>query len=303
MAIDQKAIKIKFQDLTTVIEFKNTFENQIKNCTDGNDISKVAKVALLYSHPDKIKDKITKDEQEKFVELVKTLTRIKDETQGKPIESASRQARALLFGATSGQASPYMTSNRPFNSWETSATELIDAVMKNLPTETLQKLIENGADVNAVDYDDNTPLIKAAQGCNADIVITLIRNGADVNATRETFDDDDTPLYSAIRNLGKQDRDYSIVNILVQNGAEFSKLPLFTKFTRGYNLRILCAKIFGDNISNTIFGVGDMHTASIGSNQPTRADSTTAPHAGIQQRHYHEKTLEEDLEKFHRKSP
>jgi len=42
-----------------------------------------------------------------------------------------------------------------------------------------------------------------------------------------------------------------VEKILVDNGAKFSKLPIFT---RGYMLRILCAKIIGDTKSNKIFG-------------------------------------------------
>jgi hypothetical protein len=98
-------------------------------------------------------------------------------------------------------------------------------------------------------------------------------------------------LYLAIRNLANTDRD-SAVSILAQNGAPFSKLPLFTKFTGGYNLRIRCAKIFGDNISNKFFGVENMHAAPVGSHQPTRAESTAGPEAGIQPHRKHPETPE-----------
>lgn len=63
-------------------------------------------------------------------------------------------------------------------------------------------LIKKGADVRAVDRDGCTPLHFAADGCKADVVKMLVECGADVNATDQNGK---TPLEYAIasRNLHK----------------------------------------------------------------------------------------------------
>ena len=47
--------------------------------------------------------------------------------------------------------------------------------------ESVEFLLENGADVNSIDYEYQTPLIYAVQKNNAEIVKLLISKGADIN--------------------------------------------------------------------------------------------------------------------------
>ena len=81
----------------------------------------------------------------------------------------------------------------------------------------MKVLLENGADVNAVDDDEWTALHYAARFGHVDVVKVLIQNGTDVNAVQRQR----TALHSQ---LGT---DTSLVNF------NYSALVLsFTRFTR-----------------------------------------------------------------------
>jgi ankyrin repeat protein len=73
-------------------------------------------------------------------------------------------------------------------------------------------LIQNGADVNAVDKDNWTSLHIAAGNGNVDVAKLLIQNGADVNAEERYYC---TSLHIAAGN-GNVD----VAKLLIQNGAE-----------------------------------------------------------------------------------
>ena len=62
--------------------------------------------------------------------------------------------------------------------------------------ETIRVLVENGADVNASRNDNCTPLMKAANGCELDMVTILIEIGADVDLQDKNGD---TALHYAVR--------------------------------------------------------------------------------------------------------
>ena len=66
----------------------------------------------------------------------------------------------------------------------TKDTYRINALMHALifnNLESVEFLLENGADVNSIDYEYQTPLIYAVQKNNAEIVKLLISKGADIN--------------------------------------------------------------------------------------------------------------------------
>jgi ankyrin repeat protein len=65
------------------------------------------------------------------------------------------------------------------------APELV-ATIRAADAQAIRKLLDNGADVNARDAEDNTPLILASFYANAKCVALLLEHGADVNAANET---------------------------------------------------------------------------------------------------------------------
>ncbi len=74
-------------------------------------------------------------------------------------------------------------------------------------------MIQNGADVNAVDYDGLTALLRAAWHGLVDVAKVLIKSGADVNAVTEFRKE--TALHMAAE-YGHID----VVKVLIQNGAD-----------------------------------------------------------------------------------
>lgn len=81
-----------------------------------------------------------------------------------------------------------------FGGWDNS-TVLINAVI-NLPVESLQVLLNAGADVNMTDQEGDTALIVAARAGDADSVNFLLDNGADIFHANQ---DDENALQSAIK--------------------------------------------------------------------------------------------------------
>ena len=80
-------------------------------------------------------------------------------------------------------------------------------------------LIQNGADVNAVDKDKSTALHIAAENGHVDVAKVLIQNGADVNAV-----DDEKDSTSRRSSNGHVD----VAKVLIQNGADVNQWQRFT---------------------------------------------------------------------------
>lgn len=93
------------------------------------------------------------------------------------------------------------------------------------PLESIQRLIEAGADVNAKDGRDRTPLFYAIINDDNRVAQLFIDNNADVNAR---YDDDQTPLHIAIE-TGKLET----MKCLIDAGADVNapgdrkRTPLF----------------------------------------------------------------------------
>lgn len=77
------------------------------------------------------------------------------------------------------------------------------------------RLLSEGADVNASDYDGFTPLHAAASRDSIDVVRLLIDAGADVNAQSVKGE---TPLYNAVRNTTPAA--LNIIRLLREHGAD-----------------------------------------------------------------------------------
>ncbi|MBR5161560.1 MAG: ankyrin repeat domain-containing protein [Thermoguttaceae bacterium] len=80
--------------------------------------------------------------------------------------------------------------------------------------ERVKLLIEKGADVNARDNRDITPLMAAADNNNLEIVKYLVENGADVNAQDDV---EDVALFFAAQNGNLE-----MVQYLIENGADIT---------------------------------------------------------------------------------
>ncbi|WP_425386623.1 ankyrin repeat domain-containing protein [Wolbachia endosymbiont (group A) of Barypeithes pellucidus] len=90
--------------------------------------------------------------------------------------------------------------------------------------EIVSALIEKGANVNAIDTVENTPLLVAVERGYIEIVNTLIEKGADVNV--EGGFHSSTPLYCAIERNNAE-----IVKSLVEKGADVNAVDLFSQCT------------------------------------------------------------------------
>lgn len=88
--------------------------------------------------------------------------------------------------------------------------KIVDFVLANS-----RRLLDGGADVNAVDSEGSTPLHFATKGESAEVVELLVDAGADVNATNKKGE---SPLYNAIRNTTSAALD--ITRFLRERGAD-----------------------------------------------------------------------------------
>lgn len=85
---------------------------------------------------------------------------------------------------------------------------------------TVQQLIEQGANVNAKEEDNGTPLHYAAMEGFLDIARVLIEKGADIHAKTT---EDITPLHMAVMGYDIVEREnLAIGQLLLENGADFN---------------------------------------------------------------------------------
>ncbi|BET33542.1 MULTISPECIES: ankyrin repeat domain-containing protein [Wolbachia] len=96
---------------------------------------------------------------------------------------------------------------------ETKSTELLDAV-RTLNMKEIVRLIEAGADINAKDKNERTPLHAAAEHSSTKAVKVLIEAGADINAKDKN---ERTPLHiAAVKGYTE------IVKVLIDLGADIN---------------------------------------------------------------------------------
>ncbi|WP_264686114.1 MULTISPECIES: ankyrin repeat domain-containing protein [unclassified Wolbachia] len=96
---------------------------------------------------------------------------------------------------------------------ETKSTELLDAV-RTLNMKEIVRLIEAGADINAKDKNERTPLHTAAEYSSTKAVKVLIEAGADINAKDKN---ERTPLHiAAVKGYTE------IVKVLIDLGADIN---------------------------------------------------------------------------------
>ena len=95
----------------------------------------------------------------------------------------------------------------------------------NQNKEKCEFLIENGAEINAKDSFDKTPLHKAVTSGNHEMVKLLLSNGAHVNSENALKN---TPLYNGIV------KDFQICATLLNHGADPNNLTTYkeTPFSR-----------------------------------------------------------------------
>ena len=94
--------------------------------------------------------------------------------------------------------------------------------VQNAQVELATKLLEDGADPNATDFDRVEPLHLAAQEGSTELVQALLRHGADVNAVG--FRHNETPLHIAAL-YGHDD----VAAVLLEHGADPSARNMLKK--------------------------------------------------------------------------
>ena len=86
--------------------------------------------------------------------------------------------------------------------------------------ELIKLFLDNGADVNSVDFAKNTPLHLAAKIAFPEACKLLVEYKADVNAKNNN---EETPFFSAARYEHSSDKSKEIWNLLLENGAKIEK--------------------------------------------------------------------------------
>ena len=121
---------------------------------------------------------------------------------------------ALIWASRNGHTNTVemiLNMGADVNAKDNSSNTALIRASKNGHTETATMLLENGADVNAKDNDNWTALIEASENKQTEIVALLLENGADVNATDVNGK---TALFVASINGYTE-----IVALLLENGA------------------------------------------------------------------------------------
>ena len=126
-------------------------------------------------------------------------------------EAITAYVQAALNGNTA-QVATALTRGMPVNQTDTGGNNALMAASFNGHIETMKALIDAGADVNQTGHEGATPLI-AACGPFPEAVRLLLENGAEVNAvdSNEHFS---ALMYAAVGGLSP------IVDILLEAGAD-----------------------------------------------------------------------------------
>ena len=133
------------------------------------------------------------------VEIVRLLL-----NEGANVKAGAFENRTSLFYASeAGQSDITSTIEN---------TSDVNSNTINIYLKIIKLLIDNGADVNAIDDTGWTPLIIASSTKNVDVVRLLIENGADVN---HIDNEGTTPISIALSN-----GNIEIVRSLIENGAD-----------------------------------------------------------------------------------
>jgi ankyrin repeat protein len=122
-----------------------------------------------------------------------------------PLQMARRKGNpAIIRLLTTGQ--------REMPQYDTQGRTALSRACKEGKIDEIQKLIAQGANVNAANEDINeTPLMLACHESRADIIRLLVKNGADVNLAGRDF----SPLMVACRYATPE-----IVDFLIEEGAD-----------------------------------------------------------------------------------
>ena len=129
------------------------------------------------------------------------------EIDGKDTNGNTPLHTAIMFGRT--QVAEFLIKRGA----EFNPNSLLEDMVSNSVTDrdVIRLLLRNGADINHLSDQGNTPLLDAIKLDNRVLVKLLITNGADVNKTGSSGQ---TPLQ-----LAKQLQNGSIIRLLVKNGA------------------------------------------------------------------------------------
>lgn len=98
-------------------------------------------------------------------------------------------------------------------------TPLIEACHHSGSTEIVNLLISNGANVNLANKEKETPLMLACRSGYKDIVRILLENGANVNV-KSTDSSPSTPLIEACKNEAGMNNTKEIIKMLLDAGAD-----------------------------------------------------------------------------------
>lgn len=129
-----------------------------------------------------------------------------------PLEAACKNNRVTVVERLLKAGAAIESNNCP----DESGSPLFWAV-KTGSVETVELLLKNGADPNALRHSEKgrrTVLSQACKGVKAEIVSALVEAGADVHKTSRFADDDESPIQTAVRHSS-----VDVIRVLLKYGA------------------------------------------------------------------------------------
>lgn len=134
-------------------------------------------------------------------------------------------------GTTNNVETPNPTETEPSDYLELDRNML--AASLNEDIQEMQRLLDEGADINVQDIKGWTPLCNAVNDDNIEVALFLLNRGANVNA-RDMYNS--TPLHEAVRG-----GDIEMVTMLIEHGADVNMVddagntPLAVALQEGKN--------------------------------------------------------------------